>query len=266
MASDTYQGWAGPASFIDERNARKFEIDRAIARISTSTLVKIVSGPYDTNGNAILPGTPGAVGYVDVQPLVNQLDGLGNPMPHGVVYHCSYKRHQGGSSSLIIDPVVGDIGKFVVADRDTSAVKASGQQSNPGSLRRYNKADGTYIGLTQGGAPTSYISFTSNGIIWRDAAGNSFVSVSDTNINAPTVNAPTQWCGFTANGFEIHDKSGNSIIMNSSGIFLNGAKITSAGDVISKPNSISLDQHQHSQGVDSHGDTEVNTNAPVPGT
>ena len=267
------QGWAGPSSFADERNASKFEIDRGIARTTPATLVQVIRAPYDASGNTILAGSPVPIGYVDVQPLVNQLDGFGNPMSHAVVFHCSYWRYQGGAGGIIVDPVVGDIGKFIVADRDTSAVKATNQRSNPGSLRRYNKADGTYFGATQGPLngtsltpPVQYVSFTENGIIWRDKSGNSFLSVSDTTINPPTASNPTQWAGFTVNGFEVHDKNGNTLIMNSSGVFINGAQITFPGDVISGPNHVHLDTHHHPQGADSAGDTEVDTGSPVPNT
>lgn len=267
---DATTGYAGPASFGDERNARSFEMERAIARKSTATLVQIVAGPYDAGGNTLAPGTPAPVGYVDVRPLTNQLDGLGNPMPHETIYHCSYHRFQGGLGAIIVDPVVGDIGKFVIADRDTSVVRATNALANPGSLRRYNKADGTYFGMTQGPLngsqttpPTSYITFPENGIIIRDKSGNSIALVSDTNTNPPTIaQNPTQSIVFTSAGITISDKNGNSIVMNSSGIFLNGAQVTSAGDVISKPHLISLDQHEHG-GVTTG---LANTAAPNPNT
>ena len=264
----TYQGWAGPTSFRSDANAHRFEIGRSIARMSTATLVKIVKGPYDAGGNALAPGSPVPIGYVDVQPLVNQLDGLGNSMPHQTVYHCSYWRCQGGTNAFIVDPAEGDIGKFIAADRDTSAVKSTNAQSNPGSLRRHNKADGTYFGSPQGPLngstltnPVQYVTFTSNGIIIRDKSGNEIALVSDTNLNPPTVSSgPTQHVAFTSDGIELKDKNGNVITMNSTGIWLNGVQITLTGDVISAPNKIKLDQHVHS-GVTSGPD---DTGAPVP--
>lgn len=230
--NSSFTGYAGPASF-GAGNVERFEINRRLGRAATSTLVQIVRAPYDASGSDIAQGSPVPIGYVDVQPLVNQLDGLGNSMPHAVVYHASYWRYQGGLGGIIVDPVVGDIGKFVIADRDTSIVKSTNQQSNPGSGRRFNRADGTYFGATQGPLsgtttknPNQYVTFTANGIIIRDQSGNELALVSDTNLNPPTVqDAPAQYVALTSDGITIQDGNGNSIAMTRSGITITGARV-----------------------------------------
>lgn len=193
-------------SYITEQNRNQ---------ISTATLVRIVRAPYDASGNAITPGSAVAVGYVDVLPLVNQIDGYGNATPHGTVYHLSYYRYQGGTGAIIIDPVVGDIGKMVVAERDTSAVKATGMQSNPGSRRMYDRADGTYFGCTQGAAPTQYVAFTGTGVMIADKNGNSIVTspsgiiVADINGNIITTSSA---------GVTVAVKSGGVVKVDSGGV------------------------------------------------
>jgi hypothetical protein len=189
-----YQGAQDQGTSGTDYNSIQFLIHQELAKISTASVVKIVKGPYDKDGKAIEPGAPGAIGYVDVQPMVNQLDGYGNATPHGTVYRLSYHRSQGGSNAVINDPVVGDIGKMVVGDRDSSVVRATNKVGNPGSKRKFDKADGTYIGNTQGQTPDQWIAFTKDGIVIHDKNGNSIVmspdgiAIKSTNGNV-TVNA-----------------------------------------------------------------------------
>ena len=98
-------------------------------------------------------------------PLVNQVDGAGNPTEHVTVYGLPYVRIQGGTNAVIIDPKVGDIGVAVFASRDISTVKNAKKQSNPGSYRRFNMADGLYIGGVLNGSPTNYVQFDNGGNI-----------------------------------------------------------------------------------------------------
>ena len=129
-----------------------------IQRIDVMKLVKVT---------AIHPGsgTPPAGGTVDVLPLVNQIDGNGNPVQHGTVYGLPVFRLQAGPWAIIADPVIGDYGFVVCADRDSSLVLKTPGQANPGSRRRYNLADGIFIGGvgSMNGAPTSYLQLKSDG-------------------------------------------------------------------------------------------------------
>lgn len=143
-------------------------IQQALGRISTIKLVKVMGVQ---NADALAP-----VGFVDVKPMVNLVDGLlGNSEQHGTVFGLSYFRMQGGKNAVIMDPEVGDIGFAVVCDRDISSAKNNKDFSNPGSFRRFSISDGIYIGGTLNDTPQQYIQFTSTGIKIADKNGNALV-------------------------------------------------------------------------------------------
>ena len=145
-----------PAATYGEYNNIYFAIAQAINKLQTATLVRVDAC---TNDGGLSP-----VGFVDVTPLVNQIDGQGNPTPHITVYGLPYLRVQGGSNAVIIDPFPGDIGIAVFASRDISNVKSSKAQANPGSRRSYNFQDGLYLGGMLNGTPQQYIRFSTTGI------------------------------------------------------------------------------------------------------
>lgn len=154
----------GPSEF----NTLAFIINQFIRNISTATLVKVVAV---SNSGGLTK-----VGYVDIVPLVNQVDGAGNATPHGVISACPYFRMQGGGNALILDPQVGDIGIAVFADHDLSsvianrdAILASGgnakvRTANPGSRRRFDMTDALYLGGLLNGVPTQYVQFSASGV------------------------------------------------------------------------------------------------------
>ena len=127
-----------------------------ISRIAGATLVQVVSV---TNSGGVAP-----VGSVDVSPMVSMIDGQGRTSPHGIIHNLPYFRLQGGANAIIIDPVIGDIGIAVFADRDLTAVKSTKAPGPPGSRRRNSMADGLYIGGVLNGAPTQYIEFNGSGV------------------------------------------------------------------------------------------------------
>jgi hypothetical protein len=178
----SYQGAQNQGSGVTDTNSYSFLIDQKLADIRTATLVKIVKAPYDKDGNTITPGSPVAVGYVDVLPLVNQLDGDGNATKHETVFRLSYYRYQGGPFAIIADPKVDDIGKMVIADRDTSSVRATNGQANPGSRRKFDMADGTFFGNPQGGVPTHYIAYDGNNINIVVPSGKKIVITGDVTV------------------------------------------------------------------------------------
>ena len=156
IENNGYRGAAGQQTSADDYTAQSFLIWQILRQISGAKLVRVVSV---TNSGGVSP-----VGFVDVQPLVNQLDGWNNAMPHGTVYHLPYFRLQGGANAVIIDPQVGDIGVAVIEDRDISSVKATKAQANPGSKRIFDIADGLYLGGFLNGTPTQYIQFSTAGV------------------------------------------------------------------------------------------------------
>jgi hypothetical protein len=174
------EGFAGSQdgqSDTSEFNVISFIVQQILGRANTATLVQVVAV---TNAGGVSP-----VGFVDVHPLVNQITGAGAPQPHGTIYHIPYFRLQGGANAIILDPQVGDRGVAVFADHDISVVKATGAQANPGSRRRFDMADGMYLGGFLNGTPTQYIEWSTAGI--------TITSPIAVTINAPTaiVNAPT---------------------------------------------------------------------------
>lgn len=166
-----YTGQAQAGEGVGEYGALMFLINQALARLSTATLVRVVSV---TNAGGVEP-----VGFVDVQPLVNQLDGAGNATPHAVLHQLPYFRLQGGTDAVILDPKEGDVGIAVFASRDISAVKSSKGQANPGSWRSHDMADGLYVGGLLNGTPVQYVQFTASGI--------NVVSPSKVTVQAPNI-------------------------------------------------------------------------------
>lgn len=118
--------------------ALEFLVEQMMARVNVCTPVKVIA--VHSNGRS------GVVGTVDVTPLVNQQTVLGESIPHTTVYGIPFIRVQGGSSALIVDPNVGDLGFCLFADSDISNVKATGEAGVPPTFRKFDMADGIYIG------------------------------------------------------------------------------------------------------------------------
>lgn len=157
MASDTFAGMQTVFDGNTEYSRMAFVVRSILNRTATTTLVMVKAV---TNMGEVEP-----VGLIDVQPMVAQLDGKGQPTPHGVIHDVPYFRVQGGTNAVILDPKVGDIGICVFASHDLSAVKESKAPANPGSRRRFSMADALYIGGVLNGTPENYIRFTNDGEI-----------------------------------------------------------------------------------------------------
>jgi hypothetical protein len=166
-----YRGAADATSAGSPYNESLFLIHQVLSEVSTAKLVQIKAV---TNNGGVSP-----VGFVDVLPLVNQLDGERNAVPHGIVHNVPYFRLQGGTNAVILDPQVDDIGLCVFSDRDISAVKNTRAPANPGSFRRFDMADGLYIGGYLNGVPSQYVQFS--------PAGISVVSPTKVTLQAPLV-------------------------------------------------------------------------------
>lgn len=141
-------GQMRPEDASTEYNVMAFVVRQILAGIATAKVVQV---------KAVHPGsgTPPALGTVDVQPLVSLVDGNNNASPHGTVFGVPYLRLLSGSWEIVSDPVVGDVGLMICADRDTSGiikqieggtVGASVQPVPPGSFRKFDLADGIYMG------------------------------------------------------------------------------------------------------------------------
>lgn len=160
------QGYSGQRGLTDDKspyNATTFLVEQMLGLVRTMVPVKVVAVTGSgLNGDC----------QVDVQPLINQIDGVGASTPHGIVLSLPVFQLQGGGNAAIIVPAVNDIGLALVCDRDISALKATGKQANPGSFRRFNLADSFYLGGILNGAPDQYCLFSADGIKIADKNGN----------------------------------------------------------------------------------------------
>jgi len=82
------------------------------------------------------------------------------------IYGIPYVRLGRGSSAVVMDPEVGDIGLVAICDRDISNVKMTCTESAPGSKRMHSRADAVYVtGIASlNGKPTQYAHFHNGGI------------------------------------------------------------------------------------------------------
>lgn len=215
MAEETKgYGQQDPSDSASDYNRLVFTINQRLARVRTMTIVKVIAVE---NVGALAP-----VGFVDVQPIVKQLDGQNNATPHGTIFGVPYTRIQGGKNAVILDPEKDDIGWMAISDRDISAVKSTKAEAQPGSLRKFDLADGVYLGGILNGVPEQYVRFY-------------------------------------ADGMEMVDKNANKITMTSPGININGIVIdrdgkivgdlhatgTITGDTDVKSGTITLKNHRH---------------------
>ena len=149
-------GMLQPSTLWGVSNNLLFVVQQALAKVQTASVVKVIAC---SNAGGVSP-----VGTVDVQILVNQISGQGNPTPHLTMYGLPYLRVQGGANAIIIDPRAGDIGIAVFASRDITNVKKTKAKANPGSFRTHDFSDGMYLGGLLNGTPSQYLRFSSDGI------------------------------------------------------------------------------------------------------
>lgn len=260
-SQNTGAGQQDPADSNSDFDVTCFIIRQMMAQLDTMKLVKVMAV---TGGGGALAHA----GTVDVQPLVNLIDGSGNATKHGTVYGIPWMRLQGGTGAVILDPAVGDVGYVLCADRDISNVKGltpgSVVQANPGSYRKYSIADGVYVGGLLNEVPAQYIAFSDSGIKIADRHGN-VVETSATGIaitpksgSPVTVNGPLVVTG----NFQL----GGSLLAQPGGVY--GGNLVTSGAITSGTggSAVTLRTHTHTQAADSHGDTEQPTAAPTGGT
>ena len=144
-------GQSNPFADASDYNALSFIIARALDDVQT---VSVVSVQAVNTANQT----------VDVLVLVNLVTGASISVPHGVISGRPYFRLQGGTSGIIVDPVVGDVGVMVFGSRDLTAVIAAKGPANPGSGRRFSWSDGIYLGGILNTAPVQYIKLASGGV------------------------------------------------------------------------------------------------------
>jgi hypothetical protein len=232
--NDSYKGAMAPPDQENLFNALSFLVTQIMNRKWTMTLclVKTVNG-----GGLAVPPT------VDVQPMVNEVNGYGDKQEHGIIYGLPVFRLQGGLGAIIADPKAGDIGLMACAMRDISTVVANKAVANPGSARTYDPSDGLYIGAFLGAQPEQYVQFTDDGMKIADKNGNTI--------------------DLTAAGITITPKSGTPVMIDGdlevAGDVTADAEVTAGAAV--PATSVSLTTHLHTS-----GGAGLPTSTPTPGT
>ena len=112
----------------------------------------------------VMPGSDSVGGYVQAIPLVNDMDAQGNAVDVAIIPSLPYFRLQGGKVAVITDPVEGDIGIAVFAQKDTSNVVAGTEKPvQAGSFRKFSMLDGWYIGGFLNQAPETFLQLNQDG-------------------------------------------------------------------------------------------------------
>lgn len=135
--------------------AQEWVMQRLIRGINTAQLVRV---------QAVHPDQE-TVGFVDVTPLVQQQQTDGVVIDTAPMYRLPYLRVQGGVSAIVLDPVIGDIGLAVFAQRDITTAVATRAVGPAATNRAYDAGDGLYLGGFLNANPTQYLAFL------PDAAG-----------------------------------------------------------------------------------------------
>lgn len=133
----------------DDMSLSSFIAKQMVNGMATATLVQVKAVHTDT---------------VDVQPMVNQIDGAGTGIPHGVIHGLPFFSLRAGAAEIRAKPVVGDIGIALFCHSDISSVKETKKPANPGSRRRFDWGDGIYLGGVLGAAPTVRLDIGGGGI------------------------------------------------------------------------------------------------------
>ena len=160
--AETNNPLALPSDFDSEQNGLNFAIQQAMLKLQTALPVRVMA----VRNAGLAP-----VGQVDIQVLVDMVDGQGNTVQHGTISNVPYFRLQGGTNAVIVDPSPGDIGMACFCSRDISAVKSVKDAAPPGSWRSHDFSDALYLGGFLNGTPTSYVQITEGGILVHNTSG-----------------------------------------------------------------------------------------------
>ena len=146
------QGQMKPNTAGSPYNSLQFIIDQAIRhKVHTAVVVKVIKRTGQ---------------YVDVLPLVTQIDGFGNAIAPTTLFHLPYMRYHAGIAAVILDPVPGDIGLAVFAQTDCSNVKqGTTEPQQPASFRENSMANGFFLGGFLNREPSTFIELKQDGSI-----------------------------------------------------------------------------------------------------
>ena len=169
MSDTVVKGQKKPNTAGSEYNTLQFMIQQALrGQIHTAIPVKVQA----VNGL-----------FVDVLPLVSQIDGFGEAVEPTTIFHLPVFRYHAGVAAVIVNPVVGDIGLAVFAQADSSNVQTgTDKPQQPGSFRRFSMSDGFYFGSFHPPSPSVYIEITQDGKV-------NIIAPTSVNITSPSITA-----------------------------------------------------------------------------
>ena len=235
------EGFLDQQTTSSEYNAFFFKVMGILAQNNFVVPVKVMA--------VTSAGELAVTGLIDVRPLVNQERADGVTLEHGIIHNVPYLRMQGGTNAIIMDPVVGDIGMMVCADKDISALKSTKETANAGSGRVHDYSDGVYTGGMLNGVPEQYIQFSESGIKMFSPSSISLEAEESITLTAPsitfdaseevTVNTPT----FTVNGDTFLNGPVNASETIDAGGAVTAPNVTGTNDVIGGGKS--LKNHTH---------------------
>ena len=145
--TDRNTGFGSIGATQDDLGVMRFDAEETMHRIATNAPVKVLA-VHDTASGP----------RVDVQIMVNQIDGAGTGIEHGTIHDLPVQTVRAGNCEIRVKPRVGDVGLVSFCHSDISAVKETGDVANPGSRRRFDWSDGIYCGSVHAqGAATTFI-------------------------------------------------------------------------------------------------------------
>lgn len=165
-----------PRDVSCEGNALAYALQKMIGQYVFIEIVQV------QNVNEITKSDGSTYKTLDVMPLLRGLTADREIMDSEPIYSIPYLRLQRGSSGVIMDPEVGDIGLIAVCDRDVSNILNTGKSAAPARPSQlHNATNAIYLtGIASlNGDPTQYVRFLPDGI--------DIVSPLVVNINAPSV-------------------------------------------------------------------------------
>ena len=192
---------------------------------------------YEMQHHDMLPATVIAYDRVSnratIKPMIQQITTTDQAVSRAGVASVPVFQFGGGGFMVSVPIKPGDRGWIKAADRDISLFMASNQESVPNTLRARDFSDSMFY-------PDVLFDFTIDGddterLTIQSLDATTKISVGDGSIK----------CLVSGVGFEV----------TSDGVNFIGGKVTHDGTVIDKT-------HIHSQGSDSHGDSEVDTGGP----
>lgn len=144
-----------PHDTTSDANAQQFIMRQFLNKHAFITVVRVTK---------LVTNSKGIVTNVAVRPMVHGFTGAGDKIEQSDIFNVPVWRLQRGSSAVIMNPVVGDIGMIASCDRDISTIKATGAAALPATNRIHSLSDSIYLGGLLNADPEQYVKFTDNSI------------------------------------------------------------------------------------------------------